>query len=127
VTAPVLKPALAGRLVLLVENEFYVAGEVAHALRRRGATVIGPVPDVRRALALIARADRLDGAILDVRLRAEDVFRVAAALRARGVPFVLATGFDPEVVPAEYRDVPRCEKPLDVDGAAAALFGSGER
>jgi CheY-like chemotaxis protein len=113
---------LTGRVLLLVEDEYLIAAELARALERHGATVVGPVPDVRRALELLARTPRLDGALLDIQLRNERVFAVADALRARGVPFVLASGFDSEVLPEAYREVPVHTKPLDLGATAAALF-----
>lgn len=38
----------------------------------------------------------------------------ADALQQRNVPFVFATGYDPEVIPERHRHVPLCEKPLDM-------------
>ena len=116
---------LAGRVVLVVEDEYLAAAELARELERRGATVLGPVPDVRRALGLLGSTARLDGALLDIQLRHEHVYPVAEALRARAVPFVFVSGFDPEFIPEAYRQVPLCSKPLDLDAIAVALFLKG--
>ena len=113
----------AGRVILVVEDEYLAAAELARELERRGATVAGPVPDVRRALLLLGSTARLDGALLDIQLRGERVYPVAEALRARAVPFVFVSGFDSEFLPEAYRGVPLCEKPLDLDTVCAALFG----
>jgi hypothetical protein len=43
-----------------VEDEYLAAAELARALEQRGATVVGPAPDVRRALELLAHAKPLD-------------------------------------------------------------------
>ena len=53
----------------------------------------------------------------------EMAWPVADALLARGVPFVLATGYDAAVIPTRYAAVRRCEKPADLDEIARALFG----
>jgi CheY-like chemotaxis protein len=116
---------LVGRVLLIVEDEYLAATELARALKHHGATVVGPAPDVARALRLLERVERLDGAILDIQLRDERVFPVAEALRARAIPFIFVTGFDPETLPETYRGVPLCTKPIELGAAAAALFGGG--
>ena len=46
----------------------------------------------------------------------------ADALLARGVPFVFATGSDPQLIPDRYKGVTRFEKPYDPAQVARALF-----
>jgi hypothetical protein len=58
-------------------------------------------------------ADRLDGAVLDINLHDKRVYPVADALKARGVPFVFATGYDASMIPEPYVSAPRYEKPVD--------------
>ncbi|MBV9783442.1 MAG: response regulator [Acidisphaera sp.] len=117
------RPDLAGRRVLVVENEYLIAEALREALEDAGAGVLGPVPDVAAALNLLAAGAAPDGAVLDVNLGDEMAWPVADALLARGVPFVLATGYDASVIPARYAGVRRCEKPADLDEIARALFG----
>ena len=105
------------------EEEFYLADDMALALRKLGAEVVGPVPSVPDALKLLAQTDTLDGAIIDVNLRGEKAYPVADALRERGVPFVLATGYEQWALPEAYKEVPRCDKPVDLRHLARALFG----
>lgn len=105
---------LSGKRLLVVEDEYLIASDLAYALEDAGAEVIGPAGTVEDALRLVAReGDRLDGAVLDVNLRGGRVFPVADALTARGVPFVLATGYDDVCIPAAYAGLPRCGKPVD--------------
>lgn len=105
---------LAGKRVLVVEDEYIIASELARTLEDAGAEVVGPAGAVEDALELVASdGDRLDGAVLDVNLRDERVFPVADALAARGVRFVLITGYDETSIPQAYAAVPRCEKPVD--------------
>ena len=114
---------LAGRKILLVEDEYFVAHDMARALGDGGAEIIGPVSNVDDALDLIEEAGALDGAILDINLQGEMAFPVADALAARSVPFVFATGYDATVIPAKYQAVCRCEKPVEPDKVGRALFG----
>jgi CheY-like chemotaxis protein len=111
---------LSGRRVLVVEDEFFLADDMAHALRALGAEVSGPVPTSDQALALLA-AEPIDAAVLDMNLKGRMVFPVADALRERGIPFVFATGYDQSAVPAAYQDVPRWEKPFDPHKLSRAL------
>jgi hypothetical protein len=53
--------------------------------------------------------------------------RIADALLDRAIPFVFATGYDREVIPSRYCNVPHCEKSLDIAKIARALFGPKNR
>lgn len=109
------------RRVLVVEDEYFLADDMARALRSLGAEVVGPAPTRTKALALLASGERVDAAVLDINLRGEAVFPVAEALTTRGVPFVFATGYDQSQVPASFQDVPRWEKPFDAGKLATML------
>ena len=113
----------AGRRVLVVEDDYMMAQDLRRDLQKLGATVVGPVPRVPEALRLIATQGALDGAILDVNLSGEMVYPVADVLRARGIPFVFSTGYGEWALPEAYKQVPRCEKPIDMLRAAIGLFG----
>ena len=115
--------ALRGRRILVVEDEYMMAEDLRRDLEKVGAQVVGPVPTVADALKLLAQVDTLDGAVLDVNLRGEKAYPVADALRERSVPFVLATGYEQWALPKPYKDVPRCDKPVDLRHLARALFG----
>jgi two-component system, response regulator PdtaR len=82
-----------GRLVLVVEDEFLIALDLELLLRRHGWRVLGPAATVDQALRLL-RGAMPDVAVLDVNLGGELVTPVAAELRVRGVPFVLASAYD---------------------------------
>jgi DNA-binding response OmpR family regulator len=114
---------LTGRRVLLVEDDYFIAEEMCSAFVKNGAEVLGPVGEVGEALALISNAGRIDGAVLDIKLHDEMIYPVADALREREVPFVFATGYEETMVPAQYADVCRCEKPVEFEIIAKALFG----
>ncbi|PZN95104.1 MAG: response regulator [Alphaproteobacteria bacterium] len=107
------EPGALRRRILVVEDEYVIAMDLALELEELGFEVVGPAGSVSEALALVDRGDRLDGAILDVNLRNERVYPVADALAARGVRFVFASGYDARLMPDAYADVPRCGKPID--------------
>ena len=112
---------LANRRVLVVEDEYFIADDMARALKKLGAEVVGPVPTKDKALALVSSDQRIDAAVLDINLKGETVFPVADALRQQGVPFVFATGYDQGNVPPDYHAVPRWEKPFDPQELVKAL------
>ena len=64
----------------------------------------------------------VDGAVVDLNLRGEMAYPVLDALLERGGPIVLATGYSARTLPTRYADVPRCDKPVDVDWLVKALF-----
>jgi CheY-like chemotaxis protein len=82
--------------ILIVEDEFVVAMDLALLLQGAGYTVLGPVSSVAQALELL-RHWRPKAALLDVVLRGgERVTPVARVLAAMEVPFILASAQDPE-------------------------------
>ena len=114
---------LEGLAVLVAEDEYMIAHDLARELGRAGARVIGPAPSLDRTMDLIAATDRIDGAILDVSLQGEKVFPAAEMLEARGIPFLFATGYDPSVIPPRFGSILRCEKPIGPGALRRALAG----
>lgn len=114
---------LAGLRILIVEDVLFVADSMQAALETFGCKVVGPVPRLQRAMRMIERRE-IDGAILDVNLDGEWVFPVADALRKRRIPFIFATGYEEDDIPAEYRGYPRLEKPVGIARLAAAMVSA---
>ena len=112
---------LAGRAILVVEDEYMIAVDLKKELVACGATVIGPAPSLEKAIDLIESCPVIDAAILDVSLKGETVFPAADLLASRGTPFMLATGYDRSAIPARYKDVIRCEKPIGPDKLTQVL------
>ena len=107
--------------ILVVEDEYLLADELALELADEGAVVLGPAPSVKRALGLLAAEESLDGAILDLNLGGESAFPVADALIGRSVPLVFTTGYDAGAIPERFAHIPRCEKPINIGRITAAL------
>jgi DNA-binding response OmpR family regulator len=112
---------LAGRRVLVVEDEYFLADDLARALTALGAETIGPYGDVNEATLVVDRDVAIDAAIMDVNLRDELIFPLARLLRARKVPFVFTTGYDGRSIDAEFQDVQLWGKPLDVTALTSEL------
>lgn len=112
---------LAGRRILVVEDEYLIADKVRRWLAAAGAEVVGPAPSVERALDLI---NGLDAAVLDVDLGDGDtVHAVAVRLDGLGVPYLFATG-DVRLVDAQvHGDRPRLEKPFREADLLRSLAG----
>ena len=111
---------LAGRRILIVEDEALVAMLVEDALLDAGAEVVGPVATVAEAMALLDTAAP-DAAVLDLNLAGETSTPVADVLAARSVPFVVATGYGAEGLPAGHASVPVLAKPYDPDELTSTL------
>lgn len=112
---------LRGRRILVVEDEMLVAMELEGLLRALGCSVLGPVPDVGRALTLLER-ERPDAALLDLNLNGQSVVPVAAALSAKGVPFMLVTGYSRRRAEEPVlQNAMRLSKPINEQELARAL------
>ena len=114
------------RSILIVEDEPLIAMMLEDFLESMGHRISGTCETVDQAMAQ-AEKGGFDLAILDVNLKGEAVWPVAAALRDRGTPFVLASGGHVEPPPAEFVDAPMIEKPFTIDRVTpiieAALAG----
>ena len=85
------EPSLSGQTVLVLEDDFYLAQDVASALRGAGAEVIGPCATAADAIEALKRST-VTAAMLDVNLGTGRSFDLAHALRNTGTPFVFLTG-----------------------------------
>lgn len=114
------------RRILVVEDEALVAMLVEDALEDAGFGVIGPVRSVAQALEAL-EAELPDAAVLDLNLAGENSVAVADALVARGIPFVVATGYGAAGLPATHRDALVLPKPYDPADLTALLGRLCER
>lgn len=113
---------LSGRRILIVEDEYLVADDLAWDLRNLGAEIVGPVGTLSAAVSLLRSGTPLDGAVLDINLHGEMSYPVAALLAETGTPFLFVTGYDSWTIDDRYRDVPRYEKPVHSADVVVALF-----
>ena len=104
--------SLAGKRILVVEDDGLIALDIVSELRRAGCTAIGPASRLETAMTIAAARD-IDAAVLDVFLEGAYAWQLAGTLKAQGVPFLFQTGFGRFLdFPAEFASVPRLEKPV---------------
>jgi CheY-like chemotaxis protein len=106
-----LEAALAGRRLLVVEDEPLIALDLVDTLEKAGAEVAPPVGTERAALRLIEQ-DQFDAALLDANLHGRSVNEIAAALTRHNIPFIFVTGYGQEGLPEAFRRVPILAKPV---------------
>ena len=106
--------------VLVVEDDFYLATDAARALRGAGAEVMGPCATEEDARAELAAA-RPDAVVVDINLGPGPSFKLADALKDLGIPLVFTTGYDAEVIPAEFEGIERLQKPLQLRQIVGAV------
>jgi DNA-binding NtrC family response regulator len=102
---------LHGKRVLIVEDDYLTAEALSHAIADYGFTVVGPAGTADGAVRLIGQ-EPPDGVLLDVRLREGSAVEVAKALRKRGVPFVVMSGYSHDTLPPELKKAPFVAKPV---------------
>lgn len=103
---------LAGKSILLVEDEFLIADALCSLLEIEGASVLGPCATLPNAMKAIETGARADIALLDVNLRGEQTFPLVDLLAAKGTAVILTTGYDADTIPAAYSHLPRLMKPV---------------
>jgi DNA-binding response OmpR family regulator len=96
--------------VLIIEDEWMIADDVAAALTTAGCNVAGVAGSIRKALALVNEV-QCDVAVLDANLDGASAEPVAKALRQRGVPFLVLSGYASEERCETLADAPFLAKP----------------
>lgn len=114
--------ALAGRKVLVVEDESLVAMLLETILEDFGCTPVGPISTVDEGVRTAEAERELDVALLDVNVAGREVFPVAEALAKRGVPMVFSTGYGEAGLPDEWRGSPVLQKPFTESAVRQALM-----
>ncbi|MBC8067415.1 MAG: GAF domain-containing protein [Deltaproteobacteria bacterium] len=82
-----------GLRVLVIEDSFMLVSMLELVFENLGWIMVGPANRVAKAMDLVD-TESFDAVLLDVNLDGEMSWPVAAALRARGIPFVLSTGYE---------------------------------
>ncbi|SFB62432.1 CheY chemotaxis protein or a CheY-like REC (receiver) domain [Rhizobium sp. NFR07] len=102
-------------VVLVVEDELFIALELEGGLKADGFRILGPVASVEGAFALLDE-QRPDIAVLDFNLGGEKATPIALRLDELGIPFVLASGTDKSELSryAIFADAQNAGKPTDI-------------
>lgn len=106
--------------VLVVEDESLVAMLIEDMLLDLGYEVVAVAARLEQAMES-ARTVAADLAILDLNLDGKRTDGVAEILRARGIPFMFATGYGAAGVSGEWANVPVVQKPFQESDLSAAL------
>ena len=115
---------LTGRRVLVVEDESLVAMLIETILEDMDCIPVGPAANIEEGLRLVADTQDLDAALLDVNVAGQQIFPVADALKARGVPFVFSTGYGEAGLPDHWRGRPTLQKPFSERAVEQALMAA---
>lgn len=103
---------LDNKAILIVEDNCFVALDLAFAVEDVGGSVVGPVASVAEAMALL-ETHQIAGAVLDCQLVDRDVTPVVMCLVEQGVPLVVHTGTGlPPAVAEVHPHLPVLLKPL---------------
>ncbi len=86
--------------ILVVEDEFLIAMELAAILELHGFEVVGPVGSVDEAREILQR-ERPEAVVLDLNLRGASAIPVAQLLRELELPFVIASAYSREDLPPD--------------------------
>jgi len=111
---------MSSRRILILEDEYFIADEIARAVQKLGLEVVGPIDDPDEGLKLLS-SSKIDGAVLDINLGGKMAYPLADALHSRAIPFLLATGYGDGSIPKRYEHIPRWEKPFDSSALARNL------
>jgi len=112
--------APAGRSVFLVEDEVMIRMMVADMLEELGYKVAAEAGDIAEAMRL-AQSAEFDLAILDVNVNGKVISPVADLIKAKGRPFIFATGYGSSGLPEQYRDRPALQKPFQIDALGKTI------
>ncbi|MCX5480162.1 hypothetical protein OSH08_14195 [Kaistia geumhonensis] len=107
--------------VLVVEDDYLIADDIAQALERAGTVVLGPVPSIAEA-ARIIRREEMEIAVLDLNVRDELVFPVADELKNLATPLVFFSAYDEVAIPSRFADAARISKSSGLDKLVGAVF-----
>jgi DNA-binding response OmpR family regulator len=87
--------------ILIIEDDPTLAHDLQDSLVEEGFEIAGVAGRLEKALALIESV-ACDAAIIDVNLAGVSASPAASALAARGLPFIVLSGYSPEQQPGAF-------------------------
>ncbi|MDR6759548.1 DNA-binding response OmpR family regulator, partial [Mycoplana sp. BE70] len=103
---------LAGRRILVVEDEALIAMSIEDALVDAGAQVVGPSISVERALKSLQH-EHVDAIVLDMNLNGTSARPIAEAASKRAIPFLVLSGYGAQAISEIPGNAPVLSKPFD--------------
>jgi CheY-like chemotaxis protein len=116
-----MNKALEGCRILVVEDEALIAMMVEDTLMDAGAVVLGPASTLESAIAAVETGEAPDIAAVDLNLRGKSAEPLVDLLHAKGIPFVLLTGYGESGIPSQHRNRPMVAKPFEPSNLVAVL------
>lgn len=110
-----------GQRVLIAEDNFLLAADLASRFSAANAAVVGPCATLADAMGCV---DGVDLAVLDVDLRGRMAFPLADWLMRNDVPFVFYTGFDRAMLPERFCHIDCLTKPTNPQTLIAVMAQS---
>jgi len=98
--------------ILIVEDDWFQAFDLASYFSELGLSVLGPAPDIDAGMPLVAKTDI---AVLDININGKLVFPLADKLRTRHVPFVFYSAHSEIRIPERFRFSSRLQKPASIE------------
>ena len=117
--SPAPTGALAGKRVLLAEDEALVAVMMSDLMTDSGVEVVGPFSSVANALQNAAQ--KIDCAVLDLNLGGEAAYPLADFFQTRDVPVLFVTGYESDDLDRRYAEIPVLQKPVESGAFIEAL------
>ena len=108
--------------ILIVEDEPMLAFALEEVLIDAGFDIAGVAGRLEAALSIIENGT-FDAAILDANLAGASAGPAASALTARGLPFIVVSGYLPEQQQGAFAGALRIQKPCRPDHLIRALRG----
>jgi DNA-binding response OmpR family regulator len=112
---------LAGKRVLIVEDEMLVALLIEDFILQLGCDIAGLAMRFDQAMDLAATVEA-DIAVLDINLAGRPSFPVAERLKERGIPFVFASGYGTAGLDNSDIRAPVLQKPFDISDLRRVLL-----
>ena len=101
--------------VLVLEDDRLIGKMLSDLLREAGYQVVGPAASIESARVLVAEHG-INAALLDIDLGAEGLcFGLATMLQAQRIPFAFLTAYPALLMPIEFQNSPRIEKPFSYE------------
>ncbi|MCK1335625.1 response regulator [Bradyrhizobium sp. 38] len=98
--------------IAIIEDEYFIADDLATEIRRSGHETIGPFAELSPAFHAASSA-AIGAALLDVDLHGRASFEFADLLLKRSIPFLIYTGYSREVIPGRFAPYV-AEKPIQL-------------
>ena len=116
------RPDLAGRRILVVEDEILLSLDICAQIECCGGVVVGPAATLADGHALLQTGPKPDGGILNIRIGRQLVYPLADDLIAADVPIIFASSESKASIPYEYENIPLVAKPINMVVIARYLF-----